>query len=48
MTMEKRKASQILAERSPLEKLFTRAQQCLTKKETEDLRSHVESELLNE
>ncbi|KAK6062274.1 Myb-like DNA-binding domain protein [Cooperia oncophora] len=42
MTMEKRKASQILAQRPPLEKLLTRAQQCLTKKETEDLRSHVE------
>ncbi|WKY16228.1 hypothetical protein Q1695_001147 [Nippostrongylus brasiliensis] len=42
MTMEKRKASQILSERAPLEKLFTRAQQCLTKKETEDLRSHIE------
>ncbi|KAK5978809.1 SANT domain-containing protein [Trichostrongylus colubriformis] len=42
MTMEKRKASQILAQRPPLDKLLTRAQQCLTKKETEDLRSHVE------
>ncbi|KAK6032802.1 hypothetical protein OSTOST_01003 [Ostertagia ostertagi] len=42
MTMEKRKASQILSQRPPLEKLLTRAQQCLTKKETEDLRTHVE------
>ncbi|XGW32316.1 hypothetical protein V3C99_017116, partial [Haemonchus contortus] len=42
MTMEKRKASQIFAQRPPLEKLLIRAQQCLTKRETEDLRSHVE------
>ncbi|KAK6766594.1 hypothetical protein RB195_026087 [Necator americanus] len=42
MTMEKRKASQIFEQRSPLEKLLARAQQCLTKKEIEDLRNHLE------
>ncbi|KAJ1348717.1 hypothetical protein KIN20_004083 [Parelaphostrongylus tenuis] len=42
MTMEKRKASEIFAQRTPLEKLIVRAQQCLTKREVEDLRSHID------
>ncbi|VDM74427.1 unnamed protein product [Strongylus vulgaris] len=42
MTMEKRKASQIFEQRSQLQKLLVRAQQCLTKKEIEDLRNHIE------
>ncbi|CAJ0609273.1 unnamed protein product [Cylicocyclus nassatus] len=42
MTMEKRKASQIFEQRTALDKLLARAQQCLTKKEIEDLRNHID------
>ncbi|KJH42256.1 Myb-like DNA-binding domain protein [Dictyocaulus viviparus] len=42
MTMEKRKASQIFYQRPPLEKFMARAQQCLTRRESEDLRGNVE------